>query len=210
MLSLIKQDGVSNESQLLSNLVKVANDSPNPQIQNLNQSVELQMKAALDGNAIQQAIKTVLKSLGISYESALNQKSLEIEQFSDQLKPQVLAMLKDGNVSPPLKDAAELLLARMNGMQLLSGENGHQHQIVMQLPLQFFGKSMDATLQWNGRMNENGKIDSNFARILFYLEMESLSETVVDMQVQNRIVTITLYNEHENLPNSCKTVPKHA
>ena len=46
-------------------------------------------------------------------------------------------------------------------------------------------------LEWNGRMKENGKIDSEFARIMFYLQLDTLEETVVDMQVQNRIVTIT-------------------
>ncbi len=87
-------------------------------------------------------------------------------------------------------------MARMNGMQLLSGENGHQHQLIMQVPLDFFGKQMDATLQWNGRMKEDGKIDANFARVLFYLNMESLKETVIDMQVQNRIVTINVFNDN--------------
>ncbi len=84
-------------------------------------------------------------------------------------------------------------------MQLLSGENGHQHQLIMQVPLDFFGKRMDATLQWNGRMGKDGKIDANFARVLFYLNMESLQETVIDMQVQNRIVTITIFNEDPQL-----------
>ncbi len=55
---------------------------------------------------------------------------------------------------------------------------------------------MDATLQWNGRMKDDGKIDANFARILFYLQMESMKETVIDMQVQNRVVTVTVFNEN--------------
>lgn len=199
LLSLMNQDAILNETKVLSNLVKIATETNQPHIQSLHHDVEQHLKMALDGNTIQQAMKSILKSLGLSYETALNQNFSEVEHLSEQLKPQLLSMLKDGLVSPSLKEAAETLLARMNGMQLLSGENGHQHQIVMQIPLHFFGKSMDATLQWNGKMNENGEIDSNYARILFYLDMESLNETVIDMQVQNRIVTITLYNEYENL-----------
>ena len=41
----------------------------------------------------------------------------------------------------------------------------------MQVPLEFFGKRIDSTLQWNGRMKEDGKIDPDFARILFYLDL---------------------------------------
>ena len=59
---------------------------------------------------------------------------------------------------------------------------------------------MDATLQWNGRMKEDGKIDANYARILFYLQMESMKETVIDMQVQNRVVSVTVFNENDIIP----------
>ena len=88
----------------------------------------------------------------------------------------------------------------------MSGENGPQHQLLMQVPLEFLGKKMDATLEWNGRMKEDGKIDSDFARIMFYLKLDTLNETVVDMQVQNRIVTITVYNDDHSLAAACKYI----
>ncbi|HEX5563454.1 MAG TPA: hypothetical protein VFX34_00730, partial [Sporosarcina sp.] len=72
-------------------------------------------------------------------------------------------------------------------------------QIVMQLPLEFLGKRIEATIQWNGRKKDDGKIDADFARILFYLELESLNKTVVDMQVQNRVVALTVFNENDEL-----------
>lgn len=48
-------------------------------------------------------------------------------------------------------------------------------------------------------MKDNGKIDADYARILFYLQLNSLQETVVDMQVQSRVVTVTVYNENDQL-----------
>lgn len=208
LLSLLNDGPVINESIQLSNIARVANESNQPPIQQLNLQVEQQLKDALNGNAIQQAMKNVLKSLGINYESSLYKNIQEIDNISEQLKPQLLAIVNNEGVSTALKESADVLLARMNGMQLLSGENGHQHQIVMQVPLQLFGKSMDATLQWNGRMKEDGKIDSNYARILFYLDMESMKETVIDMQVQNRIVTINLFNEIEHLASFAEPLQK--
>jgi len=71
----------------------------------------------------------------------------------------------------------------------------------MQVPLEFFGKRIDATLQWNGRMKEDGKIDPDFARILFYLDLHSLEKTIIDMQVQNRVITVTIFNEDPELHN---------
>ena len=56
---------------------------------------------------------------------------------------------------------------------------------------------MDVTIQWSGRKKENGQIDPSFCRVLFYLELENLHDTIVDMQVQNRILKITVMNENE-------------
>lgn len=200
LLTLLKPEtNLPISDQLLRNLVKVTADSPQPVMQSALTQAEGQVQAAVDSRAMEQAIKTVLKGLGVSYEAALANKAGDIQAIAQQIKPQLLALLQDVQTPAAIKDAAEMVMARLNGMQLNSGENGHQHQLVMQVPLDFFGKTMDATLQWNGRMKEDGKIDANFARILFYLNMETLQQTVIDMQVQNRVVTINIYNDMPNL-----------
>lgn len=200
LLSLMKPDAnLPTADQLFRNLVKVTADSPQPVLQSALTQAEGQVQSAVDSRAMEQAIKTVLKGLGVSYEATLANKAGDIQAIAQQIKPQLLALLQDVQTPVAIKDAAEMVMARLNGMQLTSGENGHQHQLVMQVPLDFFGKKMDATLQWNGRMKEDGKIDANFARILFYLNMETLQQTVVDMQVQNRVVTINVYNDMPNL-----------
>lgn len=200
LLTLLKPDAnLPIADQLLRNLVKVTADSPRPVMQSALVQAEGQVQAAVDSRAMEQAIKTVLKGLGVSYEATLANKAGDIQTIAQQIKPQLLGLLQDAQTPVAMKDAAEMVMARLNGMQLTSGENGHQHQLVMQVPLNFFGKNMDATLQWNGRMKEDGKIDANFARILFYLNMETLQQTVIDMQVQNRVVTINVYNDMPNL-----------
>lgn len=200
LLSLLKPESLfQNNDLLLRNIVKVAMDSPQPAIQSAVTQAEAQIQSAVDSKAMEQAMKTVLKGLGISYEAALSSKASDLQAVAQQLKPQLLAFIQDAQTPPVMRDAAETVMARMNGMQLLSSENGHQHQLVMQVPLEFFGKKMDATLQWSGRMKDDGKIDANYARVLFYLQMESLKETVIDMQVQNRIITINVFNDNTQL-----------
>ena len=200
ILSLLRSDTtLANNDVMLRALVRISAQSAQPSVQATFTQAELQVQNAVDSKAMEQALKTVLKGLGISYEAALSNKAGDIQALAQQLKPQLLSLLQESQIPFALKDSAETLMARMNGMQLLSGENGHQHQLIMQVPLDFFGKKMDATLQWNGRMGKDGKIDANFARVLFYLNMESLQETVIDMQVQNRIVTITIFNDNPQL-----------
>ncbi|MFP3416003.1 hypothetical protein SB773_31670, partial [Bacillus sp. SIMBA_074] len=54
----------------------------------------------------------------------------------------------------------------------------------------------DLTLQWSGRKTKDGKIDPEYCRVLFYLELERLKEIIIDMQVQNRIIKVTVINGH--------------
>lgn len=198
LLSLLKQEVASplqNEA-LMRNLVKNSIASSQPFVQQIVTQADALVQNSMDSKAMEHAMKTVLKNLGVSYEATLGNKSADLQMIAHQLKPQLHTLLQETNMTPQLKEAAEMLMTRMNGMQLSSGENGHQHQLIMQVPLEFFGKRMDATLQWNGRMKDDGKIDANYARVLFYLQMASMQETVIDMQVQNRVVTVTVFNEY--------------
>lgn len=198
LLSLLKLD--STNHQPLTQLAQLAAASQSTFIQTTAANAEHTVQANIDSNQIQQAMKSVLRSLGLNYEANLSSsKTSQIDNVTQALKPQLMNLINDIQISLPVRESAELLLARINGMQLLSTDNGYQHQIVMQVPLDFLGKRMDATMHWNGRMKEDGKIDSDFARVLFYLQMSSIKETVIDMQVQNRIVSLTVFNHNTNL-----------
>lgn len=201
LLFLLKPESQMNVNTTFSHLLKTANESQEPFIQQIVAQVDDEIRSSIDGKSMEHAVKTILKSLGLSYEALLNTKSQNLQDQIHSLKPQLLSLIQDSAVSATVKEAAEGILSRLNGMQLHSVENGHQHQIVTQIPLHFFGKNTDATVQWNGRMGKDGKISSDFVRILFYLNMEALKETMVDMQVQNRIVTINVFNEDPYLEN---------
>ncbi|MEK4522610.1 hypothetical protein MKX96_13380 [Psychrobacillus sp. FSL W7-1493] len=183
-------------NQALEQVTNLSKDSSLMQYRN---QAEQTVLSQLDGKAFEMAMKETLKMLGFSYEGSLASGKDEVRQLASQLKPQLVELLQMPNISAIVRDGAESIISRMNGLQLLSGENGPQHQLLMQVPLEFLGKRMDATLEWNGRMKEDGKIDSDFARIIFYLQLDSLRETVIDMQVQNKIVTINLFNDDQTI-----------
>ncbi|PIC71787.1 hypothetical protein CSV77_00845 [Sporosarcina sp. P16b] len=180
-------------------LMQTAEKSGNILVKQLIQTAEAQVSQAMNGVVMKEAIQHVLSTLGVNYEAMLGGKEPDIAHLASALKPQLLSMLQDPSLSPPLRDAAEAMVLRMNGTLLQSGDLGAQQQLIMQLPLEMFGKKIDATLQWNSRMKENGKIDPAFARILFYLELESLSTTLVDMNVQDKVVNLTIFNDMPSL-----------
>ncbi len=145
--------------------------------------------------------KSVLDKLGINYEAALGKGEIP---GKDQLKPMLVQFLSE-NHSTPSKEMAQNLLHHLNGQTVASGDSGPIQSIIMQIPLSFMSQQTDLTLQWTGRKNEKGEIDSSHCRILFYLELKGIKETMVDMNVQNRIVSLTIYN-HLDLKQSAESL----
>jgi hypothetical protein len=72
-------------------------------------------------------------------------------------------------------------------------------QMVLQMPFSFGGQQSDITLQWSGKKTKAGQIDPDFCRILFHLDLQSLEQTVIDMQVQNRVVHLSVINDKQGI-----------
>ncbi|WHT47000.1 hypothetical protein QNH10_11725 [Sporosarcina thermotolerans] len=187
------------KSNGIRDLYLMMEQSPLPVAKELIRISNSVVEQSIDGNVMKEAMQKLFNSLGFNYEAELLRQEPDFKKIADMLKPQLISLLNDTEISPALKGVAEFALARMNGSLLHTGEAGVNQQIIMQFPLEFLGKRIDATLQWNGRMKDDGKIDPEYARIMFYLDLDSIKETVIDMQVQNRIVAVTVFNDDERL-----------
>jgi hypothetical protein len=139
------------------------------------------------------------KVLGLQLEHALINLSgddmKEIPNDLETLKPLLLKLLNE-QIPASIKEMAEQILNRITAQQILSQENGPIQNLLLTLPLNLGSIQTDLTLQWSGRKTKDGKIDPDYCRVLFYLELERLKETVIDMQVQNRIIKVTVINGH--------------
>ena len=52
---------------------------------------------------------------------------------------------------------------------------------------------------WNLRVKSKDGIDPEFCRVIFYLNLKNLNETVIDLNVQNRKVFMSIYNNKEEI-----------
>lgn len=146
-------------------------------------------------------LKTILKILGFHYEKNLTKflkGHVPIDEFKNQLmtiKPTLLALLKE-DIPKEIKTLLQETVQRITGQQLLFKNNDSMMQLFFQLPiLNQFGKP-DSIVHFQGKQKK-GQIDPDFCRILFYLNLEKLNEIVVDVQIQNRIISLSIYNENE-------------
>lgn len=153
-----------------------------------------------NGEAVGYKMKQLIKTMGFTYENDLTQNGLEPPELDREpsLKPLLIRYLNE-NPGSEQKNVSEKLLHRITALQLLSNENGVIQQWVAQMPLAFPNGMKEATIQWNGRKQKDGQIDPNYCRVLFYLDLETIGETVVDVQIQNRIMSASIVNKRDDL-----------
>ncbi|BCB03337.1 hypothetical protein [Bacillus sp. KH172YL63] len=158
----------------------------------LYQQLEQEFTQEMQGDELTKVLKRVIGSLGINYEAQLQKKGYELQPLN--LK-ESLVSLSLTHPLPEVRQLADDIVMKLNHQVLVSQENAPLLTIIQQFPLFLFGRNTDITLQWTGKEKEKGIIDEDFCRVLFYLELDSLKETLIDMQVQNRVITLTVWND---------------
>jgi hypothetical protein len=152
----------------------------------------------LHKEALPDIIKDLISRLGLNQEAKIAASHPQDRTLYDSLKPSLIALLKEG-LEGGAKESVENLLYKLNGPSILSGENGPLQQVIYQFPLTWLNQNTEVMMQWSGRKTENGQVDPEFCRVLFYLELENIKDVIVDMSVQHRIITLTIYNDTQKL-----------
>ncbi len=153
-----------------------------------------------ENSNVSQQLASIISRIGYQYE----RDTLQLLQRTDGNESQLLQLksllLKAQQLQLPssIQEKIELLTNRITGQQLLSvnPEGVISHYAVL-VPLKLFGKTTDLTVQWEGKKDQSGKLNPDHCRILFYLNLDNLKETVIDVQIQTRIVSVHVINERE-------------
>ncbi|MDQ0230551.1 hypothetical protein [Metabacillus malikii] len=147
-----------------------------------------------------QLFKAIEANIGLKDELLLWKKLSTGENIDDlhSLKNNLITVSGD-TVPPLLKEQIDQLILRLNGQPLLQNENGPIQQFITQIPLFMLNHQTDLTIQWTGKKRADGKIDPDYCRIVFYLQLPKLNDIMIDVQNQNRIMSITIKNDHPTL-----------
>jgi hypothetical protein len=160
-------------------------------------------KGQWDGKELANGLKLILQSLGLDHEHKAGQmgKSDPSSITRESLHTLKAMLLHVQSYSEGAeRDLIDQLIYKITGQQLSVREDGPVTSLYMQLPIGLGNDRKDVMIQWEGRRKANGEIDPNYCRIVFCLQLEHLKETVVNVSVQNRVVTIGVINEHAQLP----------
>lgn len=119
------------------------------------------------------------------------------EQAADTLKGVLLQIMGSSEVPPAVKETASLLVQQLTGQQLLlnTDRTAPFAQVTLFLPLQGPDGKETASVHIQSRRGPKGELDAANCRLWFDLDMKQLGQTLVDVQVAHRIVSLKLHND---------------
>ncbi|WP_151735151.1 hypothetical protein [Paenibacillus tengchongensis] len=134
-------------------------------------------------------------------EAALPQAALQGRgaqaEAADTLKGVLLQVLGAPEVPPAVKEAAGQLVQQLTGQQLLlnTDRTAPFAQVTLFLPLRGADGEETASVHIQSRRGRKGELDPANCRLWFDLDMRQLGQTLVDVQVVDRIVSLKLHND---------------
>src|SRR5699024_6825283 len=146
---------------------------------------------------VYQYMRNFANMVGLSYENQVAENMNS--QLENTLKGLLLQLTHQNQSEPPILEHSTKILNIINGLQLQSvNEINNILYAHLQLPGDKLGLASEVDLKFEGK-KKNGRIDSDYCRIHFFLELNHLKETIIDMNVQNRSVAVTVYNDLKEL-----------
>ncbi|WP_338786630.1 hypothetical protein [Metabacillus sp. FJAT-53654] len=185
----IQTKSIKQLTELIKGVMQVSIGNPDNDLQLVSKDI------------VQNVLLATEKNLGLMDETKLwHQLNSERDKMNEtlSLKNMLISASKEVAI-PGLKDQIDQLIHRLNGQSLLYQDNGPTQQIITQIPLFFNNSQTDLTIKWNGKKQADGTIDPAFCRIIFYLQLPRLNESMIDVQIQNRVMNITVRNNSKAL-----------
>lgn len=134
-------------------------------------------------------------------EAALQQTVLQStaiggEDAADTLKGVLLQVMGSSEVPPAVKEAAGQLVQQLTGQQLLlnTDRTAPFAQVTLFVPLRGENGQETASVHIQSRRGRKGELDAANCRLWFDLDMKQLGQTLVDVRVVDRIVSLKLHN----------------
>ncbi|CAM3943909.1 hypothetical protein L1N85_00905 [Paenibacillus alkaliterrae] len=117
----------------------------------------------------------------------------------ETLKSALLTLIAADDVPPAIKETVQQLVQQITGQQLLLAPERNSSMlthVTMFIPLNSPDGSQTASVHIQTRRGRKGELDASNCRLLFNLYMKTLGDTLVDVNVVDKIVSLNLWNDY--------------
>ncbi|GKU78607.1 hypothetical protein [Paenibacillus sp. L3-i20] len=160
-------------------------------------------RAALQTNLLSGSLYPILNQdasgLDISGASQNPQGVQQQATGQDSMKSALLTLMASNDTPAAIKETAQQLIHQITGQQLLLAPERNSSvftHVTMFIPLQDQHGSSTASVHIQTRRGRRGELDADNCRLLFNLSMKSLGDTLVDVNVTDKIVSLNVWNDH--------------
>ncbi|MBB3125860.1 hypothetical protein FHS19_000514 [Paenibacillus rhizosphaerae] len=131
--------------------------------------------------------------------AARMEQALQETGQRDTLKGLLLQLVQDDAALPALKEAAQQVISQLTGQQLLlnTDRTAPFAQVTLFLPLNGPDGQETASVHVQSRRGPKGELDASNCRLWFDLQMKHLGQTLIDVQIVDRIVSLKVHNDQE-------------
>lgn len=195
--TLVQQlDSKPNKTQGEEKLLRVLQELFKRDLESqFNNSLTLNQPTHTKQDAVKLFIQMMTKQLGLNTEKVLKKGNPnELKHQIATVKSLIVSAIGD-TVEPSIRMNMERVLAQLNGQSLLTHDQGPFAFLYVSLPLLLKNWLTDWNIQMYGRKQKDGSIDPSHCRIVFDLNLKSIQNTLVDVRIQQKIVTVQLYND---------------
>ncbi|QJD83400.1 hypothetical protein [Cohnella herbarum] len=127
----------------------------------------------------------------------------EARHAAETLKGALLALAAHDDVPPALREAAQTLANQVTGQQLLLTSDRNNvapfSHMTLFVPMKGAEGDTTATVHVQTRRSRRGEWDVDNCHLLFDLRMRNLGDTLVDVQVVDRIVSLKLLSDFSGM-----------
>ncbi|MDM5316548.1 hypothetical protein QUF49_11135 [Fictibacillus sp. b24] len=146
-----------------------------------------------------QALEKWLQKSGLLHEKNILVDPVQVKA-GESLKSQLLYLQHHAdslNLPESVLVKTEKAVALVTSQQLQNVQiTENLQQYILQIPFGQSNNPKEMTITWEGKKQDGKAINPAHCRMLFWLEMQNLNEIAVDVQIQNRILSVKVFNEH--------------
>lgn len=117
----------------------------------------------------------------------------------ESLKSALMMLAGSNDIPPAVKETVQSLINHITGQQLLLSPERNSSlftHVTMFIPLKDQDGGGTASVHIQTRRGRKGELDAENCRLLFNLSMKALGDTLVDVQITDKIVSLNLWNDH--------------
>ncbi|MCM2674756.1 hypothetical protein [Alkalicoccobacillus plakortidis] len=123
----------------------------------------------------------LIKLVGYQDEANLH----DVKTTPPSIKNILIQLMNDGSTTE-VRSQAEQALHKITGHQIQSLPSDSFLHLLIQLPIKLGEYQTDMTMQWQGKKQEDGTLNPDNCRLLFFLELERIKETMIQVTIQEK------------------------